>query len=335
MKHITVNFSNFWGNFDKQDNFLLDILKKHYKVEISEKPQYLFFSSFSYDYLYYDGIRIFFTGENSSPDFSLYDYAIGFDYIDFGDRYLRFPFPAIEREYGTDYRRMEEKHLKVEELLSYKKDFCSFTVSKSGYADRKREDFFYKLSEYKKVDSGGRYLNNIGQPEGVKDKHAFQLSHKFDLAFENSSYPGYATEKIVQAFGAGAIPIYWGDPLIEREYNGKAFINCHNFENFDEVIKEVIRVDQNDDEYRKMLEEPALLYSNQREIHNQNLEKFICHIIDQEYESAFRRDRVSFSQMKNNDFKKMYQWYKNPVSNAVRDRVERYYKIKAKIFHKL
>jgi hypothetical protein len=330
MKHITVNFTNFWGGFDSHDNFLLDILKKYYDVEFSENPQYIFCASHGYDFLNYDGIRIYFTGENRSPDFCLYDYAIGFDYIDFGDRYMRFPLPAMQKEFGIDYRRMEEKHLKVDEFLQKKSDFCSFTVSKSGYADKRREDFFYKLSEYKKVDSGGRFLNNIGQPEGVKDKHAFQLSHKFDLAFENSSYPGYATEKIVQAFAAGTVPIYWGDPLIEREYNGKAFINCHNFPDFDAVIEEIKRVDQDDARYRSMLEEPALVNTNQRMIHNQNLEAFIFHIIDQDYESAFRRDRVSFGQMKNDEFKAMYRWYMNPVSEGVRVRLERFYRIMKK-----
>jgi hypothetical protein len=320
MKHITVNFTNFWGGFNCQDNFLLDILNKYYDVEFAENPQYLFCASHGYDYLNYDGIRIFYTGENLSPDFSLFDYAIGFDYIEFGDRYMRFPLPVLYRE---AYGQMETKHLRVDEFLKNKSAFCSFTVSKSDYADRRREEFFYKLSEYKKVDSGGRYLNNIGQPEGVKDKHAFQLSHKFDLAFENSSYPGYATEKIVQAFGAGTVPVYWGDPMIEQEYNGKAFINCHNFPNFDAVIEEIKRVDQDDALYRSMLEEPALVNANQRMIHNRNLEAFICHIIDQDYESAFRRDRVSFGQMRNDYFKMMYQWYKDPISEGVRTRLER------------
>jgi hypothetical protein len=156
------------------------------------------------------------------------------------------------------------------------------------------------------------------------------LSHKFDLAFENSSYPGYATEKIVQAFAAGTVPIYWGDPLIAREYNEKAFVNCHNFSDFDAVIEEVKRVDQDDELYRSMLEEPALVNANQRMIHNQNLEAFICNIIDQDYESAFRRDRVSFGQMKNDEFKAMYRWYKNPVSEGVRVRLERVYRIMKK-----
>ena len=84
---------------------------------------------------------------------------------------------------------------------------------------------FEELNKYKRVDSGGRYLNNIGRPEGVRDKFAFQSEHKFSLTFENSAHLGYTTEKLLQGFSAGTIPIYWGDPAVENCFNPKAFIN--------------------------------------------------------------------------------------------------------------
>ena len=48
---------------------------------------------------------------------------------------------------------------------------------------------------------------------------------KFVLAFENSSSPGYCTEKLFHAKVAGAIPIYWGDPLVmnDFEHQGKNY----------------------------------------------------------------------------------------------------------------
>lgn len=49
------------------------------------------------------------------------------------------------------------------------------------------------LSQYKLVDSGGRHRNNVGGL--VKDKYEFDLSYKFSIAFENSSYQEYLTEK--------------------------------------------------------------------------------------------------------------------------------------------
>lgn len=43
--------------------------------------------------------KILFTGENYVPDFHPYDYAMGFHYIDFGDRYLRFPLYVFYQWY--------------------------------------------------------------------------------------------------------------------------------------------------------------------------------------------------------------------------------------------
>ena len=38
--------------------------------------------------------------------------------------------------------------------------------------------------------------------------------YRFALVFENKDWPGYVTEKIVSAFLAGAIPIYWGNKAV-------------------------------------------------------------------------------------------------------------------------
>lgn len=42
------------------------------------------------------------------------------------------------------------------------------------------------------------------------------------------------------------MPIYWGNPDIEKDFNGAAFINCHRFDNFDQVVEKVIELDNND-----------------------------------------------------------------------------------------
>ncbi|RVY51975.1 fucosyltransferase, partial [Helicobacter pylori] len=40
---------------------------------------------------YQNAKRVFYTGENEVPNFNLFDYAIGFDELDFNNRYLRMP----------------------------------------------------------------------------------------------------------------------------------------------------------------------------------------------------------------------------------------------------
>jgi len=165
------------------------------------------------------------------------------------------------------------------------KNFCSFIVS-NGKGMPERLTFFNLLSQYKHIDSGGAFMNNIGKR--VDDKLMFEHAHKFCITFENESYPGYSTEKIVDAFAAGSIPIYYGDPYIGEEFNTKAFINCHDYKNFEEVVERIKEVDQNEELYEQMLNEPVLKRPLPGLV---ELEVFLCRIIDQNISEAYRRPK--------------------------------------------
>ena len=81
----------------------------------------------------------------------------------------------------------------------------------------------------------------------VKDKIAFERDYKFTMCFENTSSIGYTSEKIMEAFAGRTVPIYWGNPDIAEEFNPEAFINCHDFDSFEEVLEEIKRLDADDD----------------------------------------------------------------------------------------
>lgn len=249
MQSIKINFSDFWKGFDKENNFFITLLRQKYEVRVDPKPDFLIYSVFGMDYLKYDCIRIFYTGENFTPDFNLCDYALGFDWITFDDRYLRLPLYYIYRDSYSQVFANEQYS-----LMDLKdKKFCNFVYSNSG-ADELRTIFFETLSKYKFIHSGGKYLNNIGFR--VDDKFEFQKQFKFSIAFENSSTNGYTTEKIIQAKGAGTVPIYWGNPKINREMNTRAFINCHDYKNFDEVIRFIKEVDKDEEKLLDIMNQP-------------------------------------------------------------------------------
>lgn len=275
-----------------------EILQNRYEVVFSDNPEYVIYGPFGDEHLnYIDAVKIFYTGECVTPDFNECDYAIGFDRIEFGDRYFRYP---LWLKYGrTHNERMECKHLAIDESL-LDRDFCSFVVS-NDYADMKRTELFSGISRYKRIDSGGRYMNNVGKPEGVEDKIAFSEKYKFSLAFENCSYRGYTTEKIMEAYEAKTVPIYWGDPDVELTFNPKSFINCNRFQNIESLIEEIRRVDEDNEAYLDMLRAPAL--SNESEgidAQNPKLEEFIYHIFDQNIDEAYRRNRKCWGLRYNN-----------------------------------
>lgn len=325
MKTVKINFMNLYPAFNKQDNVITNILKEKYDVQITDDPDYLIFGCFGLEHINYDGIRIFFTGEDVSPDFNFCDYAIAFDRINFGDRYLRFPNFAYRKYIGEAAR----KHIFTDEEINVKTGFCNFIYSNNN-ARPERADFFKKLSEYKQVDSGGRYLNNIGGP--VDDKIAFQKKYKFSIAFENDISADYTTEKILDAFAAKTVPIYWGNPNVTLDFNPKSFINCNDYSNFDEVIERVKEIDNDPELYRSILEEPIFKDGEiPYELSLDCLREFLFNIFDQPIEKAGRVSKQSYRKIYLDTVKRTVTYYHKIFHNPlVRKLYDFYIKITKK-----
>lgn len=268
---------------------VLSLIADRYDVErtTDRDADYVFHSCLGYDVLNYPGVRIFVTGENVSPNFNISDYALAFDPIQFGDRYLRLPLFRLYRE---AYAALCAPRLPVDKIMANKKGFCAYVMSNMTDSAPERTRIFDLLSAYKPVASGGKWRNNVGGP--VADKINFQSLYKFVIAFENSSTPGYLTEKFAQVAQSNAVPIYWGDPTIGKLFNPKAFINCHDFQTLEEVVERVKKIDQNDELYRQMLSEPWFPNGVEPEcLRDETLIRFLCNIFDPPHEESFRRNR--------------------------------------------
>lgn len=245
---IKIDFSDFWDGFNKIDNFFYNLLAEYYNVEISENPDVLIYSIFGVSHLKYNCVKIFFSGENIGPNFNECNYSMCFDFLD-NDNHYRLPLYVL---YDGYYQLVNKKV--NDELVN--RNFCNFLVSNGS--NEVRNNFFKKLNNYKKVDSGGLFLNNIGYK--VSNKLDFQSKYKFSIAYENNSYrssrTGYTTEKIMQPMIVNSIPIYWGNELIHKDFNTKSFINFYDFKDEDEMIEYIIYLDQNDNKYLEMLNNP-------------------------------------------------------------------------------
>lgn len=316
MRKIKINFVNFWDDLNKEENFITEIIKSKYQVEISENPDYVFASILGKDLevlKYTDAIRIFYTGENIIPDFNLYDYAVGFCDLQFGDRYMRYP---LYRLYGENWRKAQLKHTVPRELFEKKhKGFCNFVYSNSQNVMPERDQLLSNIDLYKTVDCGGRYKNNIGGP--VENKLEFCSNYKFTIAVENTSFPGYTTEKLIDAWAAGTIPIYYGNPLIGKEFNTKAFVNCHDYDSWKDVVEVIKKLDTDDDAYAQMMNEPICMSSENGNKQEDDLRDFILNILSQPKERAFRRDRYGWGKVYENRMKKLYALKNSRIIEAL------------------
>ena len=208
-----------------------------------------------------EALYIFQAGEAVEPDLNIFDYSIVFSCTHKDqDRIIRIPpsyfcRSSLPEQYNT---------FTYEDALSKIRNggigFCNFIYSNPN-AHPYRDSLFYLLSKYKTVSSLGGHLNNTQQKSTRNSNNWAQLSiemkskYKFSIACENEIFNGYTSEKILTSFQAHSIPIYWGNPFIEQEFNPEAFLNCHNYQE-DELLEKIIQIDQDDELAAKMLAAP-------------------------------------------------------------------------------
>ena len=278
---INIMFLNFWPKFPPECNFFQHLLRKFSKSLIVvvydiQQADILFYSIFGNQHLSLpdnSAKKIFFTGENYRADinsdlsltFDRYDYTTGIN----PDKYFRLPlwltfvdwfdYPYKLKDFKDPAPAPVEwfykKNKDIKDILKSKNKFCAFIVSNES--NPIRNNIFHELSKYKKVDSAGKAFNNIGEPlpGDYLDKMEFLKPYKFCIAFENASQEGYCTEKILHAFAAGCIPLYWGDSTVKLDFNEKAFINMHDFKDMDAFIEYIKKVDQDDQLWFKIYSE--------------------------------------------------------------------------------
>ncbi len=322
MKTIKIQFADWYPGFENEDSESMKILKKRYKVELSDTPDFVicgvYGETMSKYALKYDCVRILFTGESVSPDFNRYDYAVGFDDMSFGDRYFRMPLCNLVFNDRIKSLVDQRKDFDKEDLK--KKDLFASFVCSNRYGQKERETMFNIMSSYKFVASAGGFLNNMNG-ERCKDKIEFQSRSKFVIAFENGIYDGYSTEKIIHAFASKAIPVYYGNPSICRDFNEDSFINCHKYDSFDDVLKEIIRLDNDDDAYIEMLRKNPFAYDFEARF--VEYKEFLYSIFDREPKDALRRNRSLFGKRLENAEKKKIQCYplSHIYSNRITDRI--------------
>lgn len=299
MKKIKLKFTDYYG-LRPEDIYYYQLLKGRYDIEISETPDYIIDGGPGREHLDYPNcVKIATLGENYAPDFNQFDYALGFDPITFGDRYLRFPLFATYPEFA---RLFEPPAIAPEKLLQ--REFCSFVVSNSD-GDPLRAEFFHRLSKYKKVLSGGRFLNNVGGR--VPDKDAFCAGCKFNIAFENSVVPGYTTEKIVQAYSAHTLPVYYGNPAIGDDFVPESMVQVKSRDDVERAVEEIIALDRDDDAYLKRLLTPPSVHP--KAWYDERATGFFCHIFDQPLESAHRLVQNGLQVWVRDEYAKLWRLY--------------------------
>ena len=142
-----------------------------------------------------------------------------------------------------------------------KKRFCNFIYSSCSTGPHIRKDFCRLLAQYKKVDCPAESLTNMPRIKrfSEKEKLDFMAGCKFSICFEKLSSPWYLSEKLIDGFSAGTVPIYWGCTEASQYFNPAAFVNCHDYKSFEEVVEKVAEIDSSPSLYEEYRNAPPIL----------------------------------------------------------------------------
>jgi hypothetical protein len=175
--------------------------------------------------------NIWYTGENlRPPSDDNWDVTLSFEPDSKINRNIHLPFWATRLGVDvTTAKKSQEFMLTYRSGQSRRKKFaCAFVGNP--------EPFRLKaIKEIAKLGNVDCYGTAYGKP--VKDKMSILNEYQFNICFENDLYPGYVTEKVIESWVGGAIPIWWG--LDSMEYLNTDAIFNFALSEFDNGIEQL------------------------------------------------------------------------------------------------
>lgn len=308
---VRIDFTNGLSFQDSPGEILGELTREYELIHDPVNPAVIVFGPYGNNVPQGNYLRVGYFCENFLPDMSACDYGFGIPYAEEINhpRYCRIDF------HGFNPEQLVKPAGYADSVMAHHTHFCNFLY---GNRVPYREEFFRELSRYKQVDAPGKSMRNMpplstDQEQNIwESKRNFIRRYKFTIAFENYTYPGYFTEKLLDPMLAGSMPVYLGNPDIGRHFNTGSFVNGRDFisdtrnpvsmkleqwaqpdyqdwrpsvfnrpqdkirrklkiwgrqlklksefrSGYKKLIEEIIRLDEDEQAYRRKLEEPWLI----------------------------------------------------------------------------
>ena len=150
--------------------------------------------------------------------------------------------------------------------LYEKENKISIVVSSKNYltGHRLRHQV---ISNFANIDVYGNGYNPID------NKISSLIQYKYQIVIENEKIAGYFTEKLIDCFVTGTIPIYWGDPLISEVFDIDGIIQFNTIEelrlildNIDEIKIDKKNIENNFNKAKDYILAEDYIYKNYKEL---------------------------------------------------------------------
>lgn len=266
---MKIAFVDFWPSpkpFDASNNFFVHALRAcvdGVKVVDPEACDVLFYGPFGQVHRRYrDCLKIFYTGENLLPNFNQCHAALTFSHDSCEGRNLRLPLWHLYIDwFGVGTYGAPEWLVPVRWLVDGcslrssadpRHQFCSIVYGKRVQS---RLQAIQHVSAYKPVDVFGKANPQNPIEDGELAKVRVLSGYRFSLCYENSIAHGYHTEKLLHGKIAGGIPIYYGHDSVALDFNPACCIQASALSP-SELVDRIREIDQNDNLYRRIVDQP-------------------------------------------------------------------------------
>ena len=274
-----IRYRNFWPNFDKKDNFIARALANvtsNEKVEVwsvfQSVPKRIVLAMADRVGVRHLNLRgnklrgierkeqrkVWYTGENVRPPFSEeFDAFISYDQDPMGGKNCYFPLfyvdlliehPEASTRLGIAHGDASSLTAPRDSTVVKRKGVCAFISN----PEPTRLRAIHELEKWIDVDVFGPYSG-----KRVDNKFSVAQDYKYMLCFENDLFPGYVTEKLLDAYLCRTVPLYWGDLGVEPHINRSSFVNAADFESLEKFAAYVGGM--SDEEYSAIFQQSLLL----------------------------------------------------------------------------
>lgn len=259
---MRVQYKHFWEGFDPINFPLTFFISKAIGEKVSivdSRPDIEIHSVFKHgpDSRTSPKDRMwFYTGENVRPDYDAFATILSFDFSNrknafrlplwwnYLDWSLAASDPKLVGGRINPYRLHEPRALSTHHLERTVSVFIGNLTELRAQAIRQISPTL-KIARF-----GSAFKNPVGSLLDFRSKFAF------NLCFENSYFPGYHTEKLLNAYMMESVPLYYGSRTVSLDFNSDAFINLADYKSIEAFWDYVENLDEED--IAKLISQPLV-----------------------------------------------------------------------------
>lgn len=227
---ILIRYLGFWPGFDENNNEIHNLMSEassclglnlHVTNAKADIEVHSIFDSIQHSVD--DGAtKVLYLGENVRPHYMNVDYSLSFDIHSYNRKNIYTPLWILRStDFGVanGYKPYDPKSLSDLRPPRTGKGICYIGNNETPL--RQSLIRFLRSNGFS-VDCFGSHTNQVA------DKIEKLSQYQYSICFENSYTPGYVTEKLIDGYVSGTIPIYSGG-IDASIFNTMSFINLDPF----------------------------------------------------------------------------------------------------------